>query len=77
MSDTAIGVALSLATIREGGSDFTPGWAIVYVAITTVGSVANWRWLHARIDGSDLLDAETTAGASARCAAPTWWWVSA
>lgn len=51
----------AVATIREGGSDFVPGWAIVYSVIATVGSVITWRWLNARIDGSELLDAETTA----------------
>lgn len=51
----------AVAALREGGSDLTPGWAIVYGVISTVGSLVTWRWLHARIEGSDLLDAETTA----------------
>ena len=51
----------AVASIRAGGSEFTPGWAIAYGVITTVGSVVTWRWLSARIADSDLLLAETTA----------------
>ena len=48
-------------TIRLGGSDFTPGWAIVYGVITTVGSVAIWIWIRSVARDSDLLGAESTA----------------
>jgi predicted Co/Zn/Cd cation transporter (cation efflux family) len=48
-------------TIRLGGSDFTPGWAIVYGVLTTLGSVVTWRWIHSMTGDSDLLVAESTA----------------
>lgn len=48
-------------TIRDGGSDFEPGWAIVYAVVTTAASVVVWLWL-ARIAGySDLLVSEAAA----------------
>ncbi len=51
----------AVTTIRLGGSDFTPGWAIVYGVIAAVGSVATWLWIRSVAKGSDLLGAETTA----------------
>lgn len=48
-------------TIRGGGSDVTPVWAIVYGAVTTVASLATWRWLRRIAERSDLLTAEATA----------------
>jgi predicted Co/Zn/Cd cation transporter (cation efflux family) len=47
-------------TIRDGGSDVTPGPAMTYAVITTIGSLAFWWWLRAKNRGSDLLVAETT-----------------
>lgn len=49
------------STIRRGGSDFTPGWAIVFGVLTTVGSVATWSWLRSNAGDSDLMVAETAA----------------
>ncbi|MGE0306172.1 MAG: cation diffusion facilitator family transporter [Acidimicrobiia bacterium] len=48
-------------TIRAGGSDLTPGWAILYGAIAAVTSLATWWWLHGQSENSDLLTAEATA----------------
>jgi cation diffusion facilitator family transporter len=48
-------------SLRSGGSDVTPMWAIVYALITTVWSLATWRWLRGVTGRSDLLNAETTA----------------
>ena len=47
-------------TIRDGGSDVTPGPAMTYAVITTIGSLAFWWWIRANNHGSDLLTAETT-----------------
>ncbi len=47
-------------TIRDGGSDVNPGPALVYAVISTVASLAFWRWIRRRNAGSDLLAAETT-----------------
>lgn len=49
----------AVATIRAGGSDVTPGWAVAYGVATTVASIVTWRWLGARSAGSDLVTAET------------------
>jgi cation diffusion facilitator family transporter len=48
-------------SIRNGGSDVTAVWAIVYGVITTVCSLATWWWLRSVAGPSDLLNAETTA----------------
>jgi cation diffusion facilitator family transporter len=48
-------------TIRAGGSEFAPGWAILYGAIAAVASIATWWWLRQRATDSDLLAAEATA----------------
>jgi predicted Co/Zn/Cd cation transporter (cation efflux family) len=48
-------------TIRGGGSDFTPGWAILYGAIAAAASLATWWWLREQSTDSDLLTAEATA----------------
>lgn len=48
-------------TIRAGGSDLTPGWAILYGVLAAVVSLSTWRWLHGRSRSSDLLTAEATA----------------
>jgi cation diffusion facilitator family transporter len=48
-------------TIRAGGSDFTPGWAILYGAIAAAASLATWWWLREQSTDSDLLTAEATA----------------
>lgn len=53
--------AEALAAIREGGSDITAGWAVAYAVLTTVASRGVWVWLRSQAEGSDLLDAETTA----------------
>lgn len=51
----------AVLVIVDGGSEVTAGWAIVYGAITTVGSVLVWVWLRRRAGASDLLVAEATA----------------
>jgi predicted Co/Zn/Cd cation transporter (cation efflux family) len=51
----------AITTIRLGGSEFTPGWAIVYGVLTTIASVVTWRWIHSTTADSDLLTAEATA----------------
>jgi cation diffusion facilitator family transporter len=48
-------------TIRDGGSDITAGWAIVYGVIATVASGFVWHWLSRAAGYSDLLIAEATA----------------
>lgn len=48
-------------TIVAGGSELTPGWAIAYGVLTTVGSVATWAWLARQATASDVLTAEATA----------------
>jgi cation diffusion facilitator family transporter len=48
-------------TIRAGGSDITPSWAILYGAIAAVASCSAWWWLRGRSMHSDLLAAEATA----------------
>ncbi|WP_162942184.1 cation transporter [Desertimonas flava] len=48
-------------TLRAGGSDITPGWAILYGAIATAASLVTWRWLRRRAEHSDLLTAEAAA----------------
>ena len=51
----------AVLTIRGGGSDVTPGWAIAYGVVVTVASVAVAIWM-ARVTGSsDLLASETAA----------------
>ncbi len=47
-------------TIRDGGSNVTPGPAMTYAAITTVASLVFWWWIRSNSRGSDLLVAETT-----------------
>jgi predicted Co/Zn/Cd cation transporter (cation efflux family) len=53
----------AVLTIRDGGAAVTPGWAIVYSVVTTVGSLATWYWLRARAvaSNSDVLTSEATA----------------
>jgi predicted Co/Zn/Cd cation transporter (cation efflux family) len=51
----------SVATIREGGSTVTAGWAILYSTISTIASVVFWLWLRSVSGDSDLLVAEATA----------------
>jgi predicted Co/Zn/Cd cation transporter (cation efflux family) len=41
----------AIATIRDGGSEVTPGWAVLYSVIVTVGSVVFWVWLRRRTGG--------------------------
>jgi predicted Co/Zn/Cd cation transporter (cation efflux family) len=48
-------------TIRSGGSDVTPGWAMLYGLITAVASLGVWRWLRGAVPHSDLIAAEATA----------------
>jgi cation diffusion facilitator family transporter len=48
-------------TIRNGGSEVTAGWALVYGALTTVISVVTWLWLRSQVGDSDLVLAETAA----------------
>lgn len=48
-------------TIREGGTTFAAGWAIVYAAISTAACVAVWLWLRHRAGYSDLLAFEATS----------------
>ena len=47
-------------TIRADGSDVTPGPAVAYAVVTTVSSIAFWRWLLRQAAHSDLLTAEAT-----------------
>jgi cation diffusion facilitator family transporter len=47
--------------ILDGGSSVTAGWAIAYGVVTTVSSLAVWRWLHGVAASSDLLRAEAIA----------------
>lgn len=51
----------AVVTIREGGSTFEPGWAVLYAAITTSAGIGFWVWLRGRAAGSDLVTAESTA----------------
>jgi predicted Co/Zn/Cd cation transporter (cation efflux family) len=48
-------------TIRAGGSDLTPGWAILYSAIAATASLSTWWWIQRQSANSDLLSAEATA----------------
>lgn len=48
-------------TIGRGGSEVTPGLAMLYASITTIGSFATWVWIRRQSEGSDLLVAESTA----------------
>lgn len=54
----AVGAARSIV---DGGSEVEAGWALVYAVITTVASVALWRWLVRIAGGSDLLVADAAA----------------
>lgn len=51
----------AVLTIREGGSDFAPGWAVLYGVLATVSGVATWWWLRRTAGSSDLLVSEATA----------------
>jgi cation diffusion facilitator family transporter len=51
----------AVQTIRQGGTQFDAGWAILYGVIATVASLAFWWWLHRQAGHSDLLRAEATA----------------
>ena len=46
-------------TIRDGGSDVSPGPAIAYAVATSAASLVFWAWIRRRRGGSDLLAAET------------------
>ncbi|MEN9644214.1 MAG: hypothetical protein RL238_883 [Actinomycetota bacterium] len=47
-------------TIRDGGSQVNPGPAMAYAVATSISSLVFWVWIRRRIDGSDLLAAEST-----------------
>lgn len=51
----------AVLVIRIGGSDFAPGWAILYGVLTTASGIAVWLWLRASAGASDLLASEATA----------------
>lgn len=51
----------AVSTIRDGGSSFAPGWAILYAAIVTGACIVVWLWLRTQGNGSDLVVAETIA----------------
>jgi len=51
----------AIAIIRLGGSDFSPGFAILYGMISAVVSLAVAVWLRRSVAHSDLVTAESTA----------------
>ncbi len=61
LATLAYAVFGAVATIRDGGSDVSAGWAIVYSVFSTTASLAFWWWLRSVATGSDLLTAEATA----------------
>jgi predicted Co/Zn/Cd cation transporter (cation efflux family) len=48
-------------TIRAGGSDVAPGWAIAYAVVATAGSFGFWMWIRRAAGTSDVLGSEATA----------------
>lgn len=55
----------AVLSIRTGGTVVSPGPAMAYSVVVTVGSVAVTAWLRRRSAGSELLTAEATAWAVA------------
>ncbi|HSL59885.1 MAG TPA: cation transporter [Acidimicrobiales bacterium] len=51
----------SVGVIRAGGTELTPGFALLYGVITALASLAVTAWLRRRADGSDIVAAEATA----------------
>lgn len=47
-------------TIRDGGSEVSPGPAVAYAVATSIASLVFWAWIRRQSKGSDLLAAETT-----------------
>jgi cation diffusion facilitator family transporter len=61
LATLAYAVFGAVATIRDGGSDVSAGWAIVYSVFSTMASLGFWWWLRSVSTDSDLLTAEATA----------------
>jgi cation diffusion facilitator family transporter len=51
----------AITIIRIGGSDFAPGFAVLYGVVAAGVSLAFAVWLRRSVDHSDLVDAEATA----------------
>jgi cation diffusion facilitator family transporter len=51
----------AITIIRLGGSDFSPGFAVLYGIIAAVVSLVFAAWLRRSVDHSDLVTAESTA----------------
>ena len=51
----------ALMTIRDGGSEVSAGWAVLYGVIVTVFSVTFAMWVRRSVGGSDVIAAESAA----------------
>ena len=51
----------AVMTIRLGGSEVTPGPALLYSGIATISSIGVWIWLRGRAKDSELVASEGTA----------------
>jgi len=61
LATLAYAVYEAVLTIGHGGSDVTPGPAVLYSAIATASSVAVWSWLRPRAARSELVASEAVA----------------
>lgn len=53
-------LAEGVFTIRDGGSEVTPGPALVYAGLIATANIIFWRWIQRQAAHSDLLRAEST-----------------